>query len=93
MRYEARRAIFHPTVHVIVREGDFMAVPAKIRVLGPWRMLSRGDTAQLKSDYRLAITRERYALVHAPPEKFVPEGAGTSAAIISLADWRTRRSG
>jgi hypothetical protein len=90
MRYEARQAIFDPNVHVIVREGDFLAIPGHIRIFGPWKMLAQGEFSQLKKAYRLAIAHERFVVVRTPPSQFAPEPPTTSAIVISLDEYRRR---
>jgi hypothetical protein len=92
MRYEARRAIFHPAVHVIVREGDFMAVPDKLRSLGPWQMLAVADFSKLKPAYRLEIASVLFVVIYTPSSEFAPEYPESSAVVIYLDDRRRAAS-
>jgi hypothetical protein len=68
------RSLSDNRVHLICRVDEaFADLPDRVRHLGPWQAMSRGDIAKLKPEYRLALTEEGYALVKCELAVFKPE--------------------
>jgi hypothetical protein len=58
---------------VICREEDFADLPDHVRHMGPWQMMSRGEIANLKPEYRSAIERGGYVVEHCELAVLKPE--------------------
>ena len=58
----------------LVCEPDcYLGLPDRIRHQGPWQVMGRGDVTNLKSEYRVALARDGYALVKCEAAVFKPE--------------------
>jgi hypothetical protein len=74
-QYQTLRSVSDNDVFVVCRDGTFYArVPDDVRRLGPWQGQRRGGVEALKSEYRLALARDGYALVRCDAAVFSPEG-------------------
>jgi hypothetical protein len=73
MQYQVLRSGTDDHVFLICETDRFHGIPAHVRHQGPWQLISRGDFQHLKLEYRLAIARDRYALVKCEIAVFNPE--------------------
>ena len=74
MRYQTFRSVSDVHVFVLCYDGTFYeAVPDDVRKQGPWQGNRNGDVEALKPEYRLALTRDSYALVRCELAVFKPE--------------------
>lgn len=73
MRYEAARSHNEKRLVIIYREGQFEALPEKLRRRGPWQVGMRGEIARLKAEYRLALAKDGFVAVNIRPADFAPE--------------------
>ncbi len=64
MHYQVLRAVSDSHVHVICRDGAFEQLPDYIRHQGPWQVVQRGETTNLKRSYRLRLARYGFVLEH-----------------------------
>ncbi len=73
-QYQTLRSVSDNHVFVVCRDGTFYArVPDDVRRLEPWQGQRRGGVEALKSEYRLALARDGYALVTCELAVFKPE--------------------
>ena len=74
-RYQTFRCLSDVHVFVLCYDGSFYErAPDEVRRLGPWQGQQRGGIDSLKSEYRLALARDRYALVRCEAAVFKPGG-------------------
>jgi hypothetical protein len=73
MRYQVLRSVTDSHVHVISRDGEFEHLPGYIRHQGPWQVVQRGETTNLKRSYRLRLARYGFVLEHSALALFKPE--------------------
>ena len=73
-RYQTLRSVSDNHVHLICGADEaFAGLPDHVRHQGPWQVMSRGEVANLKAEYRLALARDGYALVKCELAVFKPE--------------------
>ena len=63
-RYEAVRSNTDKSLHVIFNDGEFAALPHRVRQLGPWQGLTGDDVERLKPHYRLMLAEQGFVLVY-----------------------------
>jgi hypothetical protein len=73
MRYEIVRSVNDKSLHVILNDGAFDALPDRIRQLGPWQGLTGGEFASLKLHYRLQLAEQGFVLVYQHLATFAAE--------------------
>ena len=74
MQYQTLRSVSDNHVHLICGADEaFADLPAHVRYLGPWQVMSRGEIEKLKAEYRFALARYGYALVRCEAAVFKPE--------------------
>ena len=74
MTYQTFRSVSDNHLFIVCLEDKFYEiVPADIRSQGPWQAQHRGNVYKLKSEYRLALVRDGYALVTCESAVFKPE--------------------
>jgi hypothetical protein len=72
--YQTFRSVSDVHVFVLCYDGIFYkVVPEDVRKQGPWQGQHRGEVERLKSEYRLALARDGYALVRCEAAVFKPE--------------------
>ena len=71
--YQTLRSVSDNHVFVVCCDGTFYELPEKVRHQGPWQGMQRGQSDRLKTEYRLALARDGYALVHSELATFKPE--------------------
>jgi hypothetical protein len=68
------RSVSDHHIFVLCYDGSFYeSVPEDVRKQGPWQGQHRGAVEALKSEYRLALARDGYALVTCELAVFKPE--------------------
>jgi hypothetical protein len=83
--YQTLRSVSDNHVFVVCRDGTFYEfVPEEVRKQGPWQGMQRGEIERLKPEYRLALARDRYALVKCGLAVFKPEARLDRSASPSL---------
>jgi hypothetical protein len=74
MQFQTFRSVSDVHVFVLCYDGSFYdAVPEDVRKQVPWQGNRRGAVEALKPEYRLALARDRYALVKCEHAVFNPE--------------------
>ena len=73
MRYKVWRSNTDKHLQLICRDGEFDALPARIRHLGPWQGSKDGDIERLKPQYRAQIAEQGFVIVHRHVKDFEPE--------------------
>jgi hypothetical protein len=74
MHYQVLRSVSDNHIHVICRDGEFEQLPDYIRHQGPWQVVQRGETTNLKRSYRLRLARYGFVLELCASALFKPEG-------------------
>ncbi|HEY7551222.1 MAG TPA: hypothetical protein VH913_17115 [Hyphomicrobiaceae bacterium] len=75
-RYKCWRSGSDKDLHLICREGEFDALPDRIRHLGPWVGSKEGEVERLRPHYRALLAEQDFVIVHRHPYEFEPEGRG-----------------
>lgn len=73
MQYQTLRSVSDHHVFVVCHDGRFYELPEHVRKRGPWQGQHRGEVERMKPEYRLALARDGYVLVHSELAVFKPE--------------------
>jgi hypothetical protein len=72
-QYQTFRSVTDTHLHLLCRDGEFEQLPEYIRHQGPWQVLRRGETINLRRTYRLRLARYGFVLEHSKLAVFNPE--------------------
>ena len=65
MRYEIHRCLPDSQLHLVVNDATFYsALPDRVRNLGPWKTIGRGETSRLRLHYRLMLSTQGFVLIY-----------------------------
>lgn len=63
--YALHRSVHSSHVHLLVQADRIDALPEPPRTRGPWQVLTRGEVANLRPDYRASLDADGAVLIEA----------------------------
>jgi hypothetical protein len=73
MRCKTRRSVTDKNLHVIIKEGEFNTLLARVRHLGPWHGFAAGMRTSFKPHYRLQLAEQGFVFAYQHIANFSPE--------------------